>query len=87
MVGGEPGRDGQLGRETQGRIELSLFDLEADPSETTDVAAGHPGIVAELLRFIESGRADIGDQLTETVGVRARPPGMVDAPWSEQAER
>ena len=87
MAGGEPGRDGQLGRETRGNIALALFDLEADPGETMDLAADHPEIVAALLRHIEAGRADIGDQLTETVGARARPPGMVTESWTAQTER
>ena len=30
------------------RTEFELYDLEADPGETTDVSGGHPAVVAEL---------------------------------------
>jgi autotransporter-associated beta strand protein len=33
-----------------GSAQLRLFDLEADPHETTDVAAQHPEVVADMLR-------------------------------------
>jgi len=35
-----------------------LFDLEADPSETTDLAARHPEVVARLLREMEAFRGE-----------------------------
>ena len=35
----------------QDSIGLSLFDLRADPGETTDVAEEHPGVVEELRTF------------------------------------
>jgi len=38
-----------------------LFDLEKDISETTDVAAANPKVVARLLALVAKGRADIGD--------------------------
>jgi arylsulfatase A-like enzyme len=84
MVGGVPGRDGQLGRQTPGRIGLALYDLESDPGEARDVAADHPDVVAELLALIEAGREDIGDALEDVVGAHTRPAGMVDAPWAAQ---
>ncbi len=86
LEGGEPGHDGALGRYEQGQIGVALFDLATDPSETTDIAADYPGIVERLLALVDSARADIGDALTESVGSNARPPGMVDEPWSVQVE-
>ena len=47
-----------------------LYDLDADIGETTDLAARHPDIVAELLALAESGRQDIGDY--NRIGERAR---------------
>jgi len=86
MVGGVAGQDGQVGRETPGRIGLALYDLETDPAESRDVAADHADVVSELLALMETGRQDIGDALTGVVGARVRPAGMVDVPWEAQPE-
>lgn len=55
----------------------TLYDLEKDIGETTDVAEDHPEIVAQLLEHLDWAKKDIGD-----VGVRgehARPFG--DEPY------
>lgn len=52
-----------------------LYDLENDLSETTDVAAQHPEIVAALMEEAEKARADLGDQLTGRTGAGVRPVG------------
>ena len=83
-VGGEIGRDGVPGSYAEVEIGFSLFDLEADIGETTDVAGQHPDVVERLLRFIEEGRRDIGDDITESVGTGARRPGQVAEPWERQ---
>jgi arylsulfatase A len=44
----KPGMDGVRGEIVSQSIGLSLFDLEADPNEATDVSSSHPDIVAEL---------------------------------------
>ena len=44
----KPAHDGQAGKYRQARIELSLFDLENDPYETSNVAERHPKIFDEL---------------------------------------
>lgn len=44
----EPGKGGQPGRTTGKSIELSLFDLQADPGETTNVLEAHPEVAARL---------------------------------------
>ena len=41
--------------------ELSLYDLEADLGETTNVAKQNPDEVARLLKLVEKGREEIGD--------------------------
>jgi arylsulfatase A-like enzyme len=84
MVGAEVGVDGMLGRYARGEIGVALFDLEADPGEMTDVASEYPEVVQQLLDLVESGREDIGDELTERIGSNARPSGLVDAPWAPQ---
>lgn len=59
---------------------LELYDLVADVSETTDVAAAHPEVVAELTALLDAARADLGDDATGTVGGGVRPIGRVDDP-------
>jgi metallophosphoesterase (TIGR00282 family) len=41
--------------------ETMLFDLNADPGESTNVAAKNPDVVAALMKRIESARAELGD--------------------------
>jgi arylsulfatase A len=40
--------------------ELALYDLENDPSESVDVAAEHPDIVAELQRVAADAKTELG---------------------------
>ena len=62
------------------QLELSLFDLESDPGETTTVAAQHPDVVKQLKAFAEKMRADLGDSLTARKATGARPPGIPQRP-------
>ena len=63
------------------RQEMSaLYDLEADIGETTDVAARHPEIVADLTIHAEAMRRSLGDARTDRVGLDIRPIGRVDHP-------
>jgi len=57
---------------------LELYDLEADRTETTDVASQHPDVVARLTALAERARADMGDALTQRTGSGTRAPGRVD---------
>ncbi len=61
------------------QLELSLFNLRADPGETTNVAAQHPGLVARLSQLAEPMRADLGDSLTGVKGAGRRPAGFEPA--------
>jgi len=42
------GKDGAAGKYTQNQIELSLYDMEKDPYETTNVISKHPDIARRL---------------------------------------
>ena len=70
--GYKPGRDGIPGKIGTRKLELALYDLEADVGEQTDVAAQHPDIVARLRKIADAARADLGD--TDKPGPGVRPP-------------
>ena len=77
-LGGQPGgKGGQPAPYQQARIELSLFDLEADVGETQNVADQYPEVVKEILRLVEEMRADLGDSATGQEPAGARPPGRI----------
>jgi arylsulfatase A-like enzyme len=44
----------RLGGHNDPDAPIELYDLEADPGETTDLAQDHPDVVAEILRVMES---------------------------------
>lgn len=57
-----------------------LFDLDADPGETTNVADAHPRVVRKLDALLEQCRKDMGDSITGVVGEGRRPIGCVRSP-------
>ncbi|MFP6882162.1 MAG: sulfatase [Roseibacillus sp.] len=59
-VANPPGT-GWWGRMIEAVPETQLFDLSADPGETTNRADKHPEIVEKLMERIERGRRDLGD--------------------------
>ena len=79
MIGQEPGKDGMPGKYDYSiKTGLELYDLEADISESTDVAADHPGVVDRLSRMADAMRAELGDNLTGMEkGAGSREPGRV----------
>jgi arylsulfatase A-like enzyme len=54
----EAGKDGMPGKYVERRIELSLFDMEKDPYETTNVLDRYPSVAARLKGFAEQHRAE-----------------------------
>ncbi|TVR53583.1 MAG: Cerebroside-sulfatase [Spirochaetaceae bacterium] len=56
---------------------LELYDLIADPGETTDVAAAEPAVVAELSALLDGFRTELGDTATGAPGSGCRPIGRV----------
>ncbi|MFT7603246.1 MAG: arylsulfatase A-like enzyme [Saprospiraceae bacterium] len=58
-------------------MNLELYDLENDLSETKDIATAHPDIVEKLLIHAEKARAELGDNLTQRTGSGNRPAGSL----------
>ncbi|MDA7907162.1 sulfatase [bacterium] len=58
--------------------ELSLFDLDQDVSETTNVIDAHPNVVKQLMAAAELARADLGDTLQKRKGSGTRPAGKLN---------
>ena len=71
------GNDGTPGKYVRRELELSLFDLDADVGETTNVLAQHPDVVKQLMEDVERAREDLGDALTKRVGKNVRPAGKM----------
>ena len=61
----------------QAKIELSLFDLDADVAESKNVIDDFPEVVKELQRAAEVARQDLGDKLTKQKGNGVRPVGKL----------
>ena len=57
-----------------------LYDLEADLSETTDVADQHPEVVARLETLAQQYAAELGDEIHGVTGAEIRPCLCVDNP-------
>lgn len=78
LAGQPPGSGGTPSKYTQGKIGLSLFDLESDPGETTDVAGQHPDVVAGIESLADKMRADLGDSARKQQGSGRREPGRLE---------
>ena len=70
-----PGNGGQIGPSQPIEVPLSLFDLETEIGEKTNVADKHPEIVERLMKLAERAREDLGDSLIKREGKNVRPPG------------
>lgn len=79
--GGRPGSGGHPGAYGRAEIGIALYNLEADPSESVDLAAERPDVVEDLMVHIEDARDRIGDELTGHVGSEATPPQFIEAVW------
>jgi arylsulfatase A len=59
------------------QIGLSLFDLEKDAGETTDVKDQHPDVVEKMQALADQMRKDLGDSATKQAAVGAREVGRL----------
>ena len=79
MIGQNPGMHGIPGKYDYSPMTgTELYDLEADISESKDVAAQHPDVVERLSGLADSMRAALGDRLTGVTGAEVREPGRID---------
>jgi hypothetical protein len=72
-----PANGGERGTMQALKMEASLFDMEKDIGETTNLAAQHPDVMKKLMMFVERGRDDLGDALVGRVGKNLRAPGRL----------
>lgn len=78
LAGRPGGTGGQPAPYQEAEIGLSLFDLESDVGETTNVADQHPDVVAQIEKLADQMRADLGDARTKQQGSGAREPGQLE---------
>ena len=71
-------RRGEWGQQFDAVREL--YDLQADPGESSNACTDHPEVVAGLTETAEHCRQDLGDNFTGTEGGAVRPCGRVEDP-------
>lgn len=71
------GKGGKPAKYSRCQIDLSLFDLESDPGETTNLADMHPDVVERLRALAERAREDLGDSAQKRAGKNVRPAGKL----------
>ncbi|MBI9019544.1 MAG: sulfatase [Phycisphaerae bacterium] len=76
-LGVQPGKDGFPGPYAQGKIELSLYNLDTDIEEKNNVIDKYPEIVAKLQKLAETARNQLGDGLKRMKGTEIRPAGQL----------
>jgi len=78
-LNGRPGGTGGFPVEYDSfTAELALYDLDNDPSETTDAKAQYPEIFKQLSDAADRYRTDLGDKLTKRIGTGLRRPGELE---------
>ncbi len=77
LAGREGRSDGLPVEYSHKNTAVELYDLKSDISETRDLAAERPDIVAKLMKHVEAARQDLGDALTERPGANQREPGRI----------
>ena len=77
MAGRPGGSDGMPNDYSTANAPSSLYDLDNDISESTDVSDQHPEIVRQLQLAAEHYRKTLGDRLTDRPGTEIRPAGKL----------
>jgi len=77
LAGRKGGTGGTPAKYEMARIGESLYDLEKDPGETSDVKDANPEVVARLQALAAGIRKELGDSATKEIGTGIREPGRV----------
>ena len=73
------GKDGLPGPVSETfQVPQALYDLRRDAGERYDVQKQYPEITGKLLQLAEKARADLGDEITNRIGLNRREPGRID---------
>jgi hypothetical protein len=78
-LNGRPGGSGGNGVNYQQKsITIpELYDLNADPGQSNDLASANPDVVKRLLVHAERARVDLGDDQTKRKGSGRRSVGKI----------
>ena len=55
-----------------------LYNFKTDPSETINIINEFPVIAKKIIALADSKRKEIGDDLTNVIGIENREVGMID---------
>ena len=58
--------------------ENELYNLKTDPSETINIVNEFPEIAKKIIVLANKKRREIGDDLTNVIGLENREIGMID---------
>ena len=59
-------------------IENELYNLKTDPSETINIINENPELAKKIIALADIKRKEIGDDLTNVIGLENREVGMID---------
>jgi arylsulfatase len=59
-------------------LENELYNLKTDPSETKNIINEFPEIAKKIIALADNKRKEIGDDLTNVIGLENREIGMID---------
>jgi arylsulfatase len=59
-------------------LENELYNLKTDPSETVNIINEFPVIAKKIIALADGKRKEIGDDLTNVIGIENREVGMID---------
>lgn len=78
MEGQQAGMDGLPGNYRYVALDgIRLYDVVADPGETTNLATVHPGVVEEIRELADGMRSRLGDSLSGITGSENREAGTL----------
>ena len=79
-LNGRTGRDdgSPIKYEYVNLLENELYNLKTDPSETINIINEFPVIAKKIIALADSKRKEIGDDLTNVIGIENREVGMID---------